>query len=89
VLVPEVTIYVPVGAISGLLFIYAFVGIILYMPLVMWQARFINNATAWGTWDNMPLKTLLKGIGVCILAWPMILGYNIKTEISYRKKGYL
>ena len=82
-------IYIPVMGIIQFLIGYALVGILLYIPLFMWQNRFISGGTAWNGWDKMKARTLIKGILLTMLAWPIIFVYNVKTEIEYRKKGYL
>jgi len=80
-------VYIPVVPILWVLLWYGFVGIALYGPLMTWQNRFISGNRS--AWDGMRPRLVLRGILASMVAWPIILGYNIKTEIHYRKKGYL
>lgn len=82
-------IYIPIIEILWGLLAYAIIGIVLFVPLVYWQARFLSN---YGTEFARPVWEgirIFKGLFNSSWAWPVILGYTIKTEIKYRRKGYL
>lgn len=77
-------IYIPVIGILWFLLAYAIIGLILFVPLVYWQNRFISGNRP--VWEGVHI---LKGIFFSVIVWPIMLGYTIKTEIRYRKKGIL
>lgn len=82
-------VYIPLVGIAQFLLGYALIGLILFVPLVYWQARFISSyRTAFqrSAWEGVKVW---RGILMSLIAWPIMLGYTIKTEIEYRKKGYL
>lgn len=80
-------IYIPIVGIQQVLAVYAVIGVLLYLPLVVWQNRFISGNR--GTFDGMRKRHVVKGILASAVVWPILLGYNIKTELRYRRKGLL
>lgn len=83
-------VYIPIAGILQFLFIYFIIGMVLYIPLAMWSQRFIaGKPSVWAVWDRMQARTVFKGMFASTAFWPIILGASIRTEIRYRKKGYL
>jgi len=83
------TLYIPIVPILWGMALYALVGMVLFVPMVYWQARFIANyGTQWQapTWAGV---RIWRGLLVSALLWPLVLGHCILTEIRYRKKGFL
>lgn len=83
------SIYIPIIPILWGLLAFAVIGILLFVPLVFWQARFISS---YGTPFQRPAfegVKIGKGLLLSAICWPILLGYTIKTEIEYRRKGYL
>lgn len=78
------SVYIPIMGILQFLAVYAIIGALLFVPLVYWQARFISGNR--GAWEGV---RVIQGFIQTLIAWPTMLGYSIKTEITYRKKGYL
>lgn len=76
-------VYIPIGAVITVILAYMLIGVVLFIPLLIWQGRFINGMN-WWEGNNFG-----RGIVISAIAWPFILGFNIKTEIRYRRKGLL
>lgn len=79
-------IYIPTWVFYLPLF-YLGIGVLLYVPLVVWGNRFISGKPS--LWRAISPKRLFQGIFASAIAWPIILGVSVYTEIDYRKKGYL
>lgn len=79
-------VYIPLLPILWVLVAYVMVGLLLFVPFVYWQHRFVSNRKSFKVWSGVHV---FKGLFFCAVAWPIMLGYNIKTEVHYRKKGYL
>lgn len=78
------TVYIPIVPIFMVLTVHFLIGYLLMIPLAAWQDRFISSNSNWRTDTRW-----LRAVVISPIFWPYILFYNIKTEIEYRKKGYL
>jgi hypothetical protein len=88
VLVLQVTIYIPIIPIATGILVYLIVGVLLTIPFVLWERRFLTSSFK-------PSRPWHEGINWkwafprTALFWPLIVAVYTKTEIEYRKKGYL
>lgn len=81
------TIYVPVQAILIGLGIYMLVGLVLCPVLVKVQHRFIaSGSRERSMWQGV---RPVRAFAISALFWPVMSFFTAKTEIEYRKKGYL
>lgn len=81
------TIYVPVQAILIGLGIYMLIGLVLCPVLVKVQSRFIASASRERSmWQGV---RPFRAFAISALVWPVMSFFTAKTEIEYRKKGYL
>lgn len=77
-------VYIPVGGIITFAFWYLLIGMILVIPLVAWQNRFISGNREWHEGVRF-----WRALFIGSVFWPVMLFFTIKTEIEYRRKGYL
>ena len=66
---------------------YAAVGIILFVPLILWSNRFVSGRSK--VWAHLTFKHIIYALIQSAALWPAILFVCIQTEIRYRRKGYL
>lgn len=78
------TIYIPIIPILFGLWCYLAAGFLLTIPLAAWQNRFISGNRPWAEGIRW-----IRAVLISCFFWPVVLGYNIKTEIRYRRKGLL
>lgn len=82
-------IYIPIVPIAIGLVIYLVIGLLLFVPLVYWQRRFLSDYRSPYRRPVFEGIRIFKGLIASSLFWPVMIGYYAYTEIRYRKKGYL
>ena len=80
------TIYIPVLPILWGLFVYVMIGLFMVPVFVKWQTRFISNWQERSMWEGVHI---VRAFLVTPFIWPVMLFFTAKTEIDYRRKGYL
>lgn len=78
------TISIPVIGTLSLILAYVVVGMIAYIPFVLWSNRFIASKP-----KGLSRARFGWAMIASIVLWPIVLISLIRTEIDYRKKGYL
>lgn len=65
--------------------VYLAMGLIAYVPLVFWAARFIYPRR--GAFADSSVKRILLSILGCMVIWPWFLNDLVKSEIIHRKRA--
>lgn len=75
-----ITITIPDGAFLAL-YAYLLVGLLAYVPLNHWAARFISpRRSGLEVWKDTRLKFILTRLPACAVVWPLYLAAIVRDE---------